>query len=95
MAITALTWFDLLLLALATWSLSSMITREKGPFDIFERFRTRLPLGGLTTCIYCMARWIAILLLAIHIFTPVFTWALAVSGAALMLKSFTGVGHDL
>lgn len=95
MVIPALTWLDLLLLALASWSLSHMITREAGPYRLFERFRAHFPLGGLTTCVYCMVRWVAPLLLIIHLFVPVITWALAISGAALMLHSYTGVGHDV
>ena len=90
----AFTWLDLLLLALATWRLSHMISREKGPYLIFQSLRTKAPLGGLTSCIYCLSVWVGFALLILHLFTPIVTWIFAVPGAALMLKSFTGAGHD-
>lgn len=95
MAFTSLTWFDLVLLAFASWSLANMTAREQGPWRIFERFREAFPLGGLTACIYCTVRWIALFLFVVHLFAPAVTWVLAISGAALMLRSYTGVGHDV
>lgn len=95
MGITSLTWLDLVLLAFASWSLASMISNENGPWHMFERFRTAYPLGGLTACVYCTMRWVALFLFVIHLFIPAVTWILAISGAALMLRSYTGVGHDV
>ena len=89
------TWLDLAVLVFASWSLANMISREKGPWNIFERFRAWMPLGGLTACVYCSIRWIAIFLLILHLIAPIVIWALAISGAALMLRSYTGVGHDV
>jgi hypothetical protein len=90
-------WFDLIVLALATWRLSYFMTAEKGPFDAMERLRGALPLGGLTACIKCVSVWAALILMALYWLVPygqVFVWIMAVSGLALMLRSYTGVAHD-
>jgi hypothetical protein len=86
---------DLLILALATWRLAYLVTSEKGPFDIALRFRTRFPLGGLTSCLKCASLWCAAVLFVLGL-TPLYpvVWVLAVSGAALMLASFSGVAHS-
>lgn len=52
---------------LATWRVSSLITRETGPFRIFERVRTRAGvyevgeisgLAELFSCVWCMSVWV-------------------------------------
>lgn len=95
MDLATLTPFAFVLLAFATWRTANMIAREKGPFHSFEKLRARAPLGGLTACIYCVSVWVAVLLLIIYLIAPVLIWPLAISGAALMLRSYTGVGHDV
>lgn len=95
MAAINLTWFDFVLLFCASYSLAEMISREKGPWDIFTKLRERLPLGGLTSCVKCTVRWIAIGLFIVHLFTPVLSWVLAISGAALLIRSYTGAAHDV
>lgn len=84
----------LITLAIATWRLSFMITRETGPFEVFRRLRDRFPLGGLTTCLYCTSIWIALLA---YVFwdSPARSLIIcfAISGVALMLASYTGSNH--
>lgn len=89
------TWLDMLLLALATWRIANMLTSEHGPWHIFGKMRRQVPLGGLTTCIYCMSVWVALILVPIYLFVPIIIWVFAISGAALMLRSYTGAGHDV
>lgn len=89
MGFTAL---DLILLSLATWRLSHMLSAEDGPFDIFHTMRSIWPGRILFTCIYCTSVWAAILLVGIHLLTPILSWWLAISGAAMMLRSYTGAG---
>lgn len=86
--------FDYLILALAVWRVSHLISREDGPFYIFKRLRNRLPLGGLTACIYCLSVWIAaaLYLLWFTAFQPVIL-IFALSAGALMLGSYTGASH--
>lgn len=85
---------DLLILALATWRLSYMVTSESGWYRIFEIIRTRI--GGATTCIYCFSVWASMVLLWCYL-TPfvIIVYVLAISGLALVIRSYTGVGlHD-
>jgi hypothetical protein len=85
---------DLLILALATWWFTHAVVKTHGPFHIFERFRARFPLGGLTTCMHCAAVWVALLLWLIWQ-TPAqpVVYFPAVAGAALMLGTYTGAAH--
>ena len=85
---------DLLVLSLATWRLAYLISRESAPFNIMGRLRDRFPLGGGTKCLYCMSVWAAALMLLLwHTPLQPLVWVAAVSGAALMLASWTGANH--
>lgn len=66
------TILDLILLGLATWRVSSLITQEDGPADMFVRFRRLVgveragEITGLATlfsCIWCVSMWVAPVLL--------------------------------
>jgi hypothetical protein len=52
----------LLLYALATWRISSLLVCEDGPADIFKRLRAavcRSPfLSGLLSCVWCCSVWV-------------------------------------
>ena len=92
---TQLSFLDLIVLSIATWRLAYFATREKGPFAIARRLRDRFPLGGLSTCTYCASFWCAALWLILW-FTPLvpIVYIFALSGAALMLGSYTGVNRN-
>lgn len=85
---------DLLILGLAAWRLAHLITSESGPFNLAGRFRSRFPLGGLTTCLKCASVWTAAIVFLLGM-TPLYplVWVLAISAASLMLASFSGVQH--
>lgn len=85
---------ELLILALAAWRLAYLITAESGPFNLVGHFRSRFPLGGLTTCLKCASVWTAALVYLLGM-TPLYplVWVLAISGAALMLAAYSGVQH--
>ena len=89
-----MTPFDLLILALFTWRAAYFIAKENGPFNLMGRFRSRYPLGGLTTCLYCASVWTAALGFVLG-HTPLQPLVVigAVSGAALMLASYSGANH--
>lgn len=85
---------DVIILALATWRLSHMLVTEQCPFSVCVWMRERI--GGALTCIYCTSVWVAVL----HLFLwysvgKPLVIIFAISGFALMLRSYTGVGiHD-
>jgi hypothetical protein len=86
---------SLLAAALAAWRLAHMVTRERGPFDMFTRLRARFALGGLTSCPACASVWAAALCVGLlHTAFVWVVWVLAVSAAGLMLASWSGAHHD-
>ena len=56
--VTRLNWFVLVLGSLATFRLSHLMAKERGPFAVFERIRNAMP-GGRgsvkewVSCIWC------------------------------------------
>jgi hypothetical protein len=90
--------YDLIVAAIATWYLSYVITAQTGPFLIFEKLR-QSKAGGLFSCIYCTSPYVAG---GIYAAMRCTSWGitlaqiLAIAGAALMLRSYTGAGmHDV
>lgn len=85
---------DLLVIALAAWRLAYLAAKEAAPFQLMARLRQRTTFGGLLSCLYCSSWWAALVMLALW-FTPlqVVVWVFAVSGAALMLGSYTGASQ--
>lgn len=90
--------FDFIIYSSATWYVSYILTAQNGPFSILERTRDRV--GGLLSCIYCIAPYIAAVVYVAaesheSIGYPV-VCVFAVAGFALMMRSYTGAGlHGL
>lgn len=87
---------DLLILALATWRLAYLAVKESAPFNLMGRFRAWTTLGGMLTCIYCASIWAGLLMFVLYQFPllhPI-VWVFAVSGAGLMLGSYSGASHS-
>lgn len=86
--------FRFLLAALAVWRLSFLVARERGPWGVFERLRSRLEgrlLGRLVTCVKCLSVWFAIPFAAFVTRSPlrgVVVW-LALSGVASLVDEWT------
>lgn len=81
-----------LIVALAIYRLSIMITTEYGPFDVFESLRNGLPkasmLGKLVRCPFCVSMWLGFVgsaLLPWLGFVWYLTIAFALSGVATIL----------
>jgi len=63
MAIDGGVFFRFLIAALATWRLAFLLARERGPWDIFGRFRRGVgngAAGELLKCVKCVGLWVAI-----------------------------------
>lgn len=84
-----------LILALAVWRISYLLTSEDGPKHIFTKLRA-LHMGGLFDCIYCTSIYVAFLALLLWLWgVHLLLYPFALSGAALMLRAYTGTGtHD-
>lgn len=86
---------DLVLLALATFYAAHAIANTHGPFGAFETLRTRLPLGGLTSCMVCLSVWAAALFyLALLVGATWLVWIFAAAGASVFAYRYTGGDHQ-
>lgn len=75
---------DLLLLALATWRLTSLLVQETGPRNVFQWMRKHIPHGGLLECVWCCSVWCAALLVIMYGYVQWPVWILAVSAGAIL-----------
>lgn len=73
---------DVLVLALAVWRLASLLTYERGPFNLFERLRSVVNIrhnahgrpevwpesfwGELLTCVWCISPYIGALAVVLY-----------------------------
>ena len=69
-----------LILALATWRLSSLLSIEDGPYDIFDRLRAYVgiwyddysiaqsnnELARMLKCVWCVSVWIGVLMTVVY-----------------------------
>jgi hypothetical protein len=89
----AFTWLDLAAMGFAVLYLAHVVTTLAGPWDLFLRWREQKVLGGLTTCIWCTAPYVATLTFCAYWFVPGLVWPFAIAGLALCLRTYTGVMH--
>lgn len=87
---TELNAVDAVAIGLATFYLAFVLTRTHGPFNAFKIARERWPLGGLTTCMYCMCVWAGILAYVLLIVAPPALYVIAAAGASAGLYRWTG-----
>lgn len=86
---------SLIILAIATWRGAYMLTSETCPFNACVWIRKHLNLGGVLNCIFCASVWVAGLLLVLWVvdgYWYLIVYVLAISGGALVLRSYTGAG---
>lgn len=84
--------FDFIPCILATAYLSFVTVNTDGLFGMFVWLRKHDPVK-VTHCIYCVAFWIAGLLVWLAGIPLTLVNVLAVAGGALMLSSWTGLRH--
>jgi len=94
--------FDFIVISLATWRMSHLLSREDGPFDIFDKIRLRFgavwtenagwvsddPLGKLIICPLCISFWFAIILFFLYFLISPLIFIIALSGVASLLQLF-------
>lgn len=72
---------QVIIIGLAAWRLGSLISKESGPFAIFDKVRNfLLPSGRMSSiqyeiylaldCMWCMTVWTAMLLFLVWLITP-------------------------
>lgn len=88
--------FDFLIFGLAVLRISLLFTRDTGPYGIFEKLRGR---SELFSCVYCISVWISAGLFLLskvdYNIAMDFSTIFALSGVALFLRAYSGVGqHD-
>ena len=77
---------EIVVLGLAVWRLSALLVLERGPLDVFLRFRQSTDsLRGLLDCLWCTSVWVAG---AITLLTgsTIIDW-LAMSAVAIIVDS--------
>ena len=87
------TWLRLLLAVLATWRVTHLLARERGPWRAVTRLRGWPGTGvlGLMECFYCLSVWVAAPFACFVAQLPLellVAW-LAVSGGACLLERIT------
>lgn len=86
-----------IILALAVWRISSLLTNdsERGPWDLLTEFRWwARQYSGAFECVWCMSIWIAIIVAVSYWTIPVYTtWfclPFALSAGAIIVDRITG-----
>jgi hypothetical protein len=93
---------DYLILALATWRLSSLITYESGPFGVFDKFRVAIgvkqgeygsygenELAKGIACLWCNSIWVGAILTALLALSDLTIWLalpFALSSGAILVE---------
>lgn len=83
-----MTPLDLLTLAFATFYVAEVVTRQDGPFRIFDRVRQRFT-SSLFSCAVCFSVWAAIGVWAMYQVRPEPVVMLAMAGAAVFVDRLT------
>jgi hypothetical protein len=86
--------FQFVLLSIATWRVSHLLSKEDGPFDIVYLIRKKAGagfFGSLLDCFYCVSIWVALpfgIWQGQHWYEKLIYWW-AVSGLASLLEQAT------
>jgi hypothetical protein len=86
-------WWEFIIIVLASWRIVTFIQREEGPFKIIFRIRSRLGIvhdddhipigwpdnliGDLFKCFWCLSFWISLILWIVWLMIPC-PWSLVV-----------------
>jgi len=79
----------LLILSLATWRISSLLTQEDGPYQILLTIRLKTQLFD---CVWCMSVWVGLIISAGWLWQPLTMWLclpFALSAIAIMIDRWS------
>lgn len=79
---------EYLILALATWRIGSLLAKEAGPWDVFEKIRVLLgvawdvksePFGTtmlskMIVCVWCNSVWVGTFWTVAYLISPLVVW---------------------
>ena len=79
-------WLGMLIVALATWRITSLFVNEDGPFDVFANLRARVGVyydeysvargknvvASALTCVWCTSPYVALILVCAWIYQPLY-----------------------
>lgn len=78
---------DLIIGALATFGLSSLLSYYSGPFEVFVRLRKKLK---ALECAVCTSVWVAFIVLALLAYGQYFVvWVFATVGTVILMERLT------
>lgn len=80
-------WLTILILGLATWRLSALLSKEAGPFHMFEKLREKMGIqhdsngqvtiipsnffAELLSCVWCTSIWVGGFWVILYLISPV------------------------
>lgn len=84
----------LLVDAVATWRLASLMVYEDGPFEVFTHLRSVRALSGITSCFWCASVWAGFAVVAMPLPLRGLVRALALSGLAIGVQRVLSADED-
>lgn len=95
-----------LIMALATWRLTSLFVNEAGPFNMFKWLREKTGIthhddgeianiperfwAKLLSCVWCLSIWMAIIVYFIYQYCEIIVIILAISCATIVIDKIRG-----
>lgn len=89
--------YQIAIIALAAWRLSSLIARESGPNGVLDEWRDRLPdnVRDGVECIWCNSVWIGVLATVIYVAGLWYvTLPLSVSAVVILLEALCAIVEE-
>jgi hypothetical protein len=94
---------DFIIIALATWRVSNLITYEMGPYDVFDKFRAKIgivydeygnpygqnELANLVKCLWCLSIWIGVILTIVYVLFDIWILIPFAASAVAVIASET------
>lgn len=89
--------FEFVLLSLASWRLTKMLTQEEGPYMIFRRFREymlKFENWNPLSCFWCASVWVSFLFAFLFMSHNFVVGWLSISASVIILDHIFFGGND-